>query len=69
MIVNLNTEAGWSPQQALIAANERVEDMDTVVIVYFRKDTNGEACLLHSETDCRDLLFLSKAIECYTFKE
>ena len=65
MITNLNTEGGWSPQQVLIEADKIVDDMDVVVVSYFRKGSGGEACLLASVGDNRDLLFLSKALEHY----
>ena len=65
MITNLNTEGGWSPQQVLIEADKIVDDMDVVVISYFKKGTGGEACLMHSVGDNRDLLFLAKALEYY----
>ena len=65
MITNLNTVKGWSPQQALIEANDLVDDMEDVIITYYRKGSDGEVCLLGSEMNTRDLLFLSKAIEFY----
>ncbi len=65
MITNLNTDKGWSPQQALIAANEIVDDMEGVVITYYRKNEDGEVYIMGSAMDTRDLLFLSKAIEFY----
>ena len=66
MITNLNTDKGWSPQQAIIAANEIVGDMEGVVIAYYKKNEDGEVYVMGSEMDTRDLLFLSKAIEYYT---
>lgn len=65
MITNLNTDKGWSPQQALIAANEIVDDMEGVVISYYKKSEDGEVYIMGSAMDTRDLLFLSKAIEFY----
>ena len=65
MITNLNTEKGWSPQQAIIEANEMADQMEHVIIAYYKKNENGEVYVMGSEMDTRDLLFLAKAIEFY----
>ncbi len=65
MITNLNTEKGWSPQQAIIAANEIAGDMEGVIISYYKKNEDGEVYIMGSAMDTRDVLFLSKAIEFY----
>ena len=58
-----------SPMQVLIDCQNRAEGMESVVVAYFKKDTNGEACLVHSSMGNRDLLFLSKAIEHYVMSD
>ncbi len=66
MITNLNTDKGWSPQQVLIEAGDRVDEIQDVVIAYYKKNSDGEVYIMGTEMDTRDLLFLSKAIEHYT---
>ena len=68
MISVLNT-AQWTPEQTLIDAMNKSDDMESCVVAYFKKDTGGEAFLVHSAIGNRDLLFLSKAIEHYVMSE
>ncbi len=57
----------YTPQQALLNALNDAENMESVVIAYFKGD-EGEAFLQMSKTTVRDLLFLGKAIEHYAMK-
>ena len=69
MISVLNTNKQWTPEQTLIDCQNKTDGMESCVVAYFKKGTGGEAFLVHSAIDNRDLLFLSKAIEHYVMSD